>query len=123
MSGYVIVVRPSQPGYTAETYPVDAEGLLSVIALLEDESGTMRVRGTAHSLNVRRTPAGEVIDSVPQGTLLTIRLPTEWADLGGHTYEWGHTTLRQAQGTILLNGWVALGEGLTEGINSNKGEE
>ncbi len=76
----------------------------------------MRVRVTAHSLNVRQTPAGEVIGSVPQGMLLTIHLPTEWANLGGHTYEWGHITSP-------LNGWVALGEGLTEGIHSNKGEE
>ncbi|MCB2171075.1 MAG: hypothetical protein KQI78_25745 [Deltaproteobacteria bacterium] len=116
MSGYVIVVSPSEPGFSAQTFPVDAPGLLSVIALLEDEPETMLVRVTALSLNVRRTPAGEVVGSVSQGAQLTVYLPTEPAQLGGHPYEWGHITAP-------LNGWVALGDGLTEEISENKRKE
>lgn len=66
MSGYIIVVHPGESGYTSETYPVDGEGLLSVIALLEDGTEKITVLVIARSLNIRKTPVGQVTGSVPQ---------------------------------------------------------
>lgn len=106
MSGYVIVIRPEdETGYTAQTYPLDEQGLLAVIALLEMPQAPFHALVEAHRLHLRRTPAGEVIAHLKQGTRLLIQPPTTRARLNGTWYEWGQVIEPQ-------QGWVALGAGL-----------
>lgn len=111
MSGYVIVVSGNPP--TAETFSVDDDGLLAVIAMLENPNpapapgeGDFQLAILGNGVNVRTEPAGAKIGSLAANSMVWAFEPAQSVLFYGVVYDWVRIEQPMA-------GWIVDGAGIT----------